>query len=392
MHDVIIIGGGPVGSHMAQKLSEMGHSVTVLERKEVVGEGVCCTGIIGRECAQAFAVEESLILRWAKGARLFSPSGKCLEIHRRQPQACVIDRAAFDAAMAARAKGSGAKYQLGMSVSHIDIEGDRVRVDGVRRGERVSFEGRAAVIAAGSASRLVERTGLGRFGHFYAGAQVEVEADDIDEMELYFGQAVAPGFFAWLVPTLPGRALAGMLTSLRAKPYLDMLLLSLKEQGKIKSVAGEVRSGGVLLKPPSRTYGDRLLVVGGAAGQVKPTTGGGIYYGLLCAGLAADTLHKALSEDTLSARSLAAYQRAWQQKIGRELKTGRWVRRVYSHLRDGRIEKIFDIMKKRGIEQEMAKSADIAFDWHGEAMVRLLGGGAIARAMRLMKLPGSLFR
>jgi len=109
-------------------------------------------------------------------------------------------------------------------------------------------------------------------------------------------------------------------------------------------------------------------------------------------GLAADVLHKALGADSLSARSLAAYQRAWQQKIGRELRMGRWVRRVYSHLRDGQIDKIFDIMKSSGSEQEMLKSDDLAFDWHGEAMVRLLRRGAIARAIRVMKCPYSLFR
>ena len=58
------------------------------------------------------------------------------------------------------------------------------------------------------------------------------------------------------------------------------------------------------LAPISRTYGDRLLAIGDAAGLVKPTTGGGIYYSLVSAALAAETLADAVSRNDLSARRL----------------------------------------------------------------------------------------
>ena len=169
-------------------------------------------------------------------------------------------------------------------------------------------------------------------------------------------------------------------------------MLSLLEQGKIVSAEVEMSYGGVMLKPLPRTYGDRLLVVGGAAGQVKPTTGGGIYYGLMCAELAADNLHRALETGSLSARSLADYEREWKKKIGRELRMGRWIRRIYGHLSDRQIDKVFDIMKSSGVDKEMLKSADLSFDWHGEAMVRLLGRGAIAKVVKVLRFPYSLFR
>jgi flavin-dependent dehydrogenase len=167
---------------------------------------------------------------------------------------------------------------------------------------------------------------------------------------------------------------------------------SLINQGKISSTAAELSYGGVLLKPLARTYGERLVVVGGAAGQVKPTTGGGIYYGLLCAELAADNLHRALETDSLSAKSLANYEREWKRKIGRELRRGYWARRFYEHLSDKQIDKIFDIIKSSGLDVELLKVDGLSFDWHGEAMVKLLGRGAIAKAIKVMKVPYSLFR
>jgi flavin-dependent dehydrogenase len=160
----------------------------------------------------------------------------------------------------------------------------------------------------------------------------------------------------------------------------------------IVSAEAEPSYGRVLLKPLARTYGERLVVVGGAAGQVKPTTGGGIYYGLLCADLAADNLHRALETDSLSARSLASYEREWKRKIGRELKMGYWTRRFYQRLSDRQIDKIFDIIKSRSIDEELLKEDGLSFDWHGESLVKLLGRGAIAKVVKVMRIPSSLFR
>ncbi len=74
MYDVAVVGGGPAGRRVADKLAGMGYGVVVVEQKERLGEPVCCTGIIGQECVSAFDIDEGVILRWANGARVFSPS------------------------------------------------------------------------------------------------------------------------------------------------------------------------------------------------------------------------------------------------------------------------------------------------------------------------------
>ena len=92
---------------------------------------------------------------------------------------------------------------------------------------------------------------------------------------------------------------------------------SLQAQGRIASSEAGISHGGIPLKPLPRTYGERLVVVGDTAGLVKPTTGGGIYYGLLSADMAADTLHRALKANDLSAKSLASYEREWKNRLGK---------------------------------------------------------------------------
>jgi len=387
LYDAVVIGGGPVGSYVAYKLAGMGNGVVVLEQKERLGEKVCCTGIIGRECVSSFAIDDSVILRQANSARLFSPSGKLLRLWRQETQACIIDRAAFDVAMAKRARGEGAEYVLDSSVKDIEVENDRVRVEAARHGERLSFEAKAVVITTGFGSTLTEKLGLGKVKDFIMGAQAEVETIGVDEVEVYFGQEIAPGFFAWLVPTSPSIARLGLLSRRSPGLYLKKLMSTLLAQGKIASAEAELSYGGIPLKPLARTYGERLVVVGDAAGQVKPTTGGGIYYGLLCADIAASHLHRALKTDALSAKSLAGYERKWKKRLGRELAIGYLARKFYERLSDRQIDRMFDVIKSNGIDEALLKADDLSFDWHGAVVLRLLGHTAISKAIKVMKIP-----
>lgn len=384
MYDVVVIGGGPVGSHAAFKLAALGHQVVVVEQKKRLGGPVCCTGIIGRECVSSFAIDENVILRWVNSARLFSPSGRSVGLQRQAPFAAVVDRAGFDLALAIRAQDKGAEYMLDSPVTDIEVRDDRVRVQAVQQGKKVNFEARAVVIATGFSSRLVERLGLGKITDFVMGAQAEVEVTEVSEVEVYFSQEIAPGFFAWLVPTSLGRALVGLALHRNSGLYLRKLISWLVAQGKIVPAETKPYYRAIPIKPLDRTYGSRLMVVGDAAGQVKPTTGGGIYYGLLCADIAADNLHRALEDNDLSAKRLANYQRGWRRKLGQELRIDYYARKFYERMSDSQIDRAFDIVKSNHIDETLLQK-DSFFDWHGKAMLKLLGHGAISKVANAMK-------
>jgi len=164
-------------------------------------------------------------------------------------------------------------------------------------------------------------------------------------------------------------------------------MTSLLAQGKIVSSEARMSYGGIPLKPLARTCSERLIVVGDAAGQVKPTTGGGIYYGLLCADIAANTLHQALEADDLSAKNLAKYERGWRRRLGRELKIGYWARKLFERLSDRQIDRIFDMVKANGIDEALLKAKDLSFDWHSQAILRLIGYKVVSKAIEVIKIP-----
>jgi flavin-dependent dehydrogenase len=179
----------------------------------------------------------------------------------------------------------------------------------------------------------------------------------------------------------------GLMSRQNAGPLLRKWLARLAAQGSITSAEASLSYGGIPLRPLARTYGERLVVVGDAAGQVKPTSGGGIFYGLLSAEIAAATLHPALADDDLSAGRLARYERGWRKKLRRELRLGYWARRLFERLSHRQIDRLFEIVKAGGIDEALLQAEDLSFDWHGRTILRLLKYQMVARTLDVIKLP-----
>ncbi len=378
MDDVIVVGAGPAGNGAALGLASRGLSVTVIDSRRVIGDKLC-TGILGSECLRRFPIDPALVYRHASTARVVAPQGPTLRFDAAAPQASVVDRVAYVDSFARQAQAAGARYHLGQRVGGAQVEPDGVTVttgDG-------SYRARCLVLAAGFGSPLSRQLGLGSVPDFVVGAQATVSTRDVGDVEVHLGQQVAPGFFSWLVPTRPGQALVGLLARQQAQERLGGFLETLRRQGKITGVARAPACWGIPLRPLKRTYRDRVVVVGDAAGQVKPITGGGIYYSLMAGELAASVLGDALAQDDLSAARLSQYQDRWQALLSSELDVGYSARRLYELLSDQQISFLLRQVGANGFRTQLAEGS-ISFDWHGRVISRLLGHPALAGALHLL--------
>jgi digeranylgeranylglycerophospholipid reductase len=371
-YDVIIVGAGPAGSYAAYELASSGHDVAVFEQKSAPGLNVCCTGIISAECFDSFGISADVILTKANSAKFFSPSGRCLRLQTEKVQAYIIDRFLLDKAIASKAQSQGAHYFFSSQVIDITLGKDNIQAETLCSGAREIFTARTVILANGFRPKLSWKLGLGKIKSFLIGVQAEVETKKVDEPEVYFGQEIAPGSFAWLVPISANKAYAGLLSTSQAKLHLQKFLLTPFCQGRIMSQEVEIRQRAIPVGTLSRSYADRVLVIGDAAGQVKPTTGGGIYFGHLGAQIAAEVLDEALSSDNLTASQLSRYQKQWKAKIGKELSRGYWARWAYAKLSDRQIEGIFNILDSGGMAEALFNSNNFSFDWHSRLILSVL--------------------
>lgn len=369
--DVIVVGAGPSGLRTAARLAGGGLDVRVLEKKPRVGAGVLCTGIVGREIFDDFGLDRGSIVQELRRVRLVSPFATELFYEHPRPFACVVDREQFDGALARTVTEAGAEVVCGARVEDVTVGPDGVELSvkdeaGAPRRERAA----AAVLATGVDFGLQKKLGLSSPRDFLMGAQVECSFPGADTTTLFFGRDVAPGAFAWSVPAGGGRARIGLLTRKDPKACLRRLL-----DRSFDGVRGTAERIGIRTKPVAqgllaKTFGDRVLAVGEAAGQTKTTTGGGISYGLACADLAADVLRDCFAHSTFSAAGLAAYERRWKALLQKEILVGQYTRRMCARLSDGRIESLFQLARTDGIMPIIRETAD--FDRHSGLIFALL--------------------
>lgn len=372
MYDVIIIGAGPAGNMAALTLAQAGFSIAVLDWRTDIGDKLC-TGIIGRECAELFPLAPEHIHHQARSAVIVAPSGKRFRVERQTSQAYIVNRVAYVNAVAEQAKQVGAEYILGVRVNDIRTTNDAVNVAASSTDGQMSYRCKLLIIAAGFGSPLLRMVGLqdDAANEYLVGCQAEVSANDLEDTEVYLGSAISPHSFAWLVPHSNSRALAGMAPRRRINGLMDGFIHRLQTDGKIANIITKPRTWGIPIRPLPRTYADRVLVTGDAAGLVKPTTGGGIYYAFLSGRMAAQTAQTALAAGKHSAQQLRAYERSWKAALSKELRVSYYARMLFETLSDEQI----DLLMYEFLSDEVLAEVigdDVAFDWHSKVILKAL--------------------
>jgi len=346
--DVLIVGGGPGGLFMAARLAGRGVRTVVCEEHARVGDPVHCTGVLSSDSFSRFDLPLNATLNHLTEVRFVSPGGIPVDYSTPSAIATVIDRPVFDRALADRALAAGAEIRSGARV--IALEADAAGVRATVGGEIV--RARLAVLACGAQYAFQQRFGFGLPSTYLHTAQRELPADVMPSVELHFGRDVAPGGFAWAVPVVRPEGFfvrIGVMTARDAPGCYHRMLERIGDRWGVSNRELPPRLKILPLGAIDRTYADRLLAIGDAAGLVKPTTGGGIHYSIVSASIAADVALDALASDRLSAASLATYERRWRAELEDEFVAQQALRDVATDLSDQAIDSFFELAHTDGI-------------------------------------------
>ena len=373
MHDVIVVGGGPGGLFTAARLAEAGFDVLLFEEHGTTGQPVHCTGVVAVEAFGEFGLSRESILNTLSTARFFSPSGLSNLIHHAIHRSAGRRSAIFDQGLYERARRAGADVRLAVRVSAVEVSAERVTV--TANGHE--FAGRSFVLACGANYSLHRQLKLGMPAAYLRSAQLEVRAERPGDVEVHFGNEVAPRGFAWVVPVQRGEdsyARVGLMCDSDSSGFFNRFAEKSRDAWGLQDTPANLRSHPrqkiLPLAPISRTYADRVLAVGDAAGLVKATTGGGIYYSLVSASLAADVLTDALHADALDAGTLSHYQSLWKKRLGPELKAQYSLRKLAERMNDDEIDALFDLAQTNGVMPIVRRTA--RFNQHRNLIVSLL--------------------
>jgi len=369
MNDAIVVGGGPAGLHLAYRLSSAGLNVAVIDDQTYIGEHAVCSGVIGEEAFGRFALPERSVVTKIHTFRAVSPLGKILEHRSPSALARVVKKSEFNKDLAFACREAGVKFHLGCYVTAVQREKHGMAIScRSRHGEESFLRARVAAIASGVKVSLTKDLGLVKPRGFLRAVQAEVVTgkDGAEHpTEIYVGSQVAPGGFGWKIPLGQGRYRIGLMSSSSARPFFSALLERAAPEVQVNSVRLSAKA--IAQAPIGKPVADRLLVIGEAAGHIKTSTGGGIYYGLLSAEFASQVLLDAFRRGAFSSQALSAFERYCQSAFGNEIFLGYLLRKLVARFPDSFIEKAFARAKETDFFAKL--NGKLSFDWHQRAIL-----------------------
>ena len=377
------MGGGSCGSFSAFSAAKAGANVVVFEEHETIGIPSHCAGYLslsGLKRLGLLPLPNKIVENEFRSAVFYSPCGKEFSVRFSSPVTCVIDRELFDKHLAKLAMKAGVEYRLGVRVDSLVLDSSFVKGIVVsHEDEKETLTSNIVIDAEGVSSSLLKKAGYPTLNRSAVVNAVHAEVDRIDDVEgdaveVYLGRKYARDFYAWIIPRRDGSAKIGLATKGgNPKEYLQRFVHNhpiasrkFKRSKIVKKSFHPIPLGG----PICRTYHNGLLIVGDAASQVKPTTGGGVVMGLTCAKIAGEIAHQAIQQNDFSESFLSLYQQMWQQAIGFDMAVMRQIRLMLNRLSDDKLDKIIRLCSELHVDKTLRRVKEI--DFQGRALFPIL--------------------
>lgn len=371
--DVLVVGAGPTGSNAARLLAQKGWKVLLVEEHPQVGYPVQCAGLVTPRTFEhtPFPIGD-LHQNDLRGGVVYAPDGTAIEFTSRQVQAQAMDRARFDQRMAEHAVLAGVELRVATKATGAVRDSTGVTVTLNQMG--VVTKVRTALLVGadgirGSVARWFDFPAVDEIVSAYEAELVgcHVPAGRDHMIPMFAGRAQAPGFFSWIIPvggdrTRTGLAVAPGMNEQSAKAYYDRMFTDPMSAPFLQGAKPTyLIIGGIPLGLRRRLVDDRVMLVGDAAGMAKPTSGGGIYMGLVGSEHLVEVAHKGLVHDGLSRGDLLPYERRVKRTIARELRKGTMMRALYKRFTDTDLDRLARLLSKPRPKAVIERVGDIDY-------------------------------
>jgi digeranylgeranylglycerophospholipid reductase len=381
--EAVVVGGGPVGSFTAWKLSKLRVETSVFEEHTEIGVPSHCAGHISIRSLKnlgLYPLPKGIVENTFSAANFHSPGGVKFSVRLEKPVTCALNRELFDKYLAMKAKSAGACYRLGSRVHSLTIGTGFVKGVNIEHTSGLeSIEAKVVIDAEGISARFVKEAGLAAprsNGLVYA---VEAEVENVgsleaDAVEVFLDKEYAPAFYAWIMPLPNERAKIGLAAKtgnpndlLQKLMFNHPVAAKLLKGSQIKKLSFHpITLGG----PIAKTYSNGFLAVGDAASQVKPTTGGGVIFGLTCGQIAAETASEAIKRNDMSSGFLRKYQERCDEKLGFDFAVMLRIRKFLDSLSDKKINSILRVCNRLGLGKALKDVDEI--DFQGKLLLEML--------------------
>lgn len=355
--DVLVVGAGPAGSLTAKHAALKGVDVILIDKKSEIGSPKRCAEGVSKEGLKKLHIEPTS--RWVTkelmGVRLIAPNGNSVWLNEEKvklPEAgYILERKVFDKHMAMDAARAGAKIMIKTIATGLRREEDHLVATVETMGQEFEIKAKIVVGADGPESRVGRWVGLKttlKPKNMESCAQFEmanVKMEDPNSIEFYFG-TVAPGGYAWIFPKGDDIANVGLgILSTETDKTAYQHLLEFVENNPATRDAQPVELniggdpvGGML----KELVTDNFMLVGDAASQVNPLTGGGIIAAMEAGSYAGGVAAAAVKSGDCSAENLQKYQERCEENIGAKFQRDLKVKDYLQSLSDEELNSIAD--------------------------------------------------